>query len=79
VEEVMKKLIALFAATALVATPVAAQTAAAPEPVRAGAEMENENELRGGFIIPTVVVIGVILAILALTDTWPFDEDPESP
>lgn len=73
-----KGIVALFAAGALVATgPVVAQTRAAdPVPVRTGAQMEEESDLRGrGIIIPTLAIVGVILLLLALTDTWPFDKD----
>ena len=78
-----KSFISLLAAGALVASgPVVAQSraAAADVPARTGAQMEGESDLRGrGIIIPTVVVVGLILLILALTDTWPFDDDPVSP
>ena len=77
-----KSLVALFAAGALAASgPVVAQSRAASAelPARSGAEMEDASELRGGFIIPTVAIVGVILLILALTDTWPFDDEPASP
>ena len=76
------RLIALMAAGALVASgPAIAQSRAAdPAPVRSGAEMQDSNEMRGGYIIPAIAVVGVILLILALTDTWPFDdEDSVSP
>jgi hypothetical protein len=51
-------------AMSLVAAPVAAQAAAAD--LRTGTEVEGEN-LRGGFIIPLVAVVAIILGILALT------------
>jgi hypothetical protein len=79
---VRRKLVALFTAAALVATgPAIAQSraASAPSVERSGAEMEKANELRGGYLIPTVAIIGLILLILALTDTWPFDDEPVSP
>ena len=75
-----KSFVALLATGALVATgPVLAQSRAADMPARSGAPMEDASELRGGFIIPTVAIVGVILLILALTDTWPFDDEPVSP
>ena len=43
-----------------------AQTQAAPIE-RSGAEMEEANELRGGFIIPLIALIAIILGILAAT------------
>ena len=77
-----KSLITLFAATALVVSgPVAAQSraAAAQAPVRTGAQMDQDSELRGlGVLIPAIALIGVILLILKLTDTWPFDDDGDS-
>ena len=61
-----KSFVALLAAGALVATgPVLAQSRAADMPARSGAPMEDASELRGGFIIPTVAIVGVILLILA--------------
>ena len=57
----------LLAALAF-ATPVLAQSAA-PLSVtaRTGATTADSNELRGGFIIPVIAVIAVILGIIALT------------
>ena len=53
-------------AVSMVSAPVLAQTQAAPVQ-RSGAEMEGANELRGGFIIPLIAVIAIILGILAAT------------
>ena len=77
------KLITLFAAAALASGPVAAQAqSAAPLSVvtaaRAGAQTDDANEIRGGIILPALAIIAVI-AVLALTDTWPFDDGPSSP
>ncbi len=72
--------VSLAAATALsvASAPVLAQasnpTAAAP--ARAGAEMDDANELRGGIIIPLLALIAVVLGILVVLDD---DEDAESP
>ena len=75
-----KRLVALLTAGALVATgPAVAQSRAAESPARSGAPMEEASDLRGGFIIPTVAIVGLVLLILALTDTWPFDDEPISP
>jgi hypothetical protein len=78
-----KKIIALIAATALAAGPATAQAVSASSlslaaTVRAGAETDDANEIRGGIILPTLAIIAVI-ALLALTDTWPFDDGPSSP
>ena len=78
-----RNLLGLVAAAAVLATPIAAQAsrAAAPAPAaaRAGAPMEDANQVRGGFILPLIVIIGLVLGILKLTDTWPFEDEPESP
>lgn len=63
------------------ASPVLAQTnapTAAPQPA---AESAEGSELyRTGFIIPLVGITVAVLVILALTKTWPFDDDePVSP
>lgn len=75
------KLIALAAAAALAAGPTMAQAQTAPAPLaaaaRAGADLDDANGIRGGVILPTLAII-LIIGVLALTDTWPFDE-PESP
>jgi hypothetical protein len=82
------KILAATAALSLVASPALAQQAApesarpdsqvtAPEP---GTESLDSSELRGrGIILPLLGLAAIILAILALTDTWPFDDEPASP
>lgn len=70
-----KKTLAAAAALSLAATPVLAQSRA-PEPA---SEQVEGSEIRGGVILPTLVLIALILAVLKATDTWPFDEDPQSP
>ena len=80
---VFKGLIAAVAAVALSATPAlaaangAAAAARATEVAPAGESVDG-SELRGGFIIPLLVLIAIILGILAaLHDD---DEDlPTSP
>src|SRR5688500_565421 len=59
-----KVLASVAVATSLVAAPLVAQAAAAG--LRSGAEVEGEN-LRGGFIIPLIAIIAIILGILAAT------------
>ena len=61
-----KKFASVWVAASLVAAPLAAQAAESAAPVRSGSEVQGEN-LRGGFIIPLVAVIAIILGILALT------------
>lgn len=60
-------------AVAMVSAPALAQTQAVE---RTGAEMEQANELRGGFIIPLIAIVAVILGILAAIDD---DDRPTSP
>ena len=64
-----KASVAAALAVSMASTPVLAQTSAAPLSVaaRSGATTQNANELRGGFIIPLVALVAVILGILAAT------------
>jgi hypothetical protein len=63
-----KASVAAMLAASMVATPVLAQSAAPLSLVaRSGAETETTNEMRGGFIIPAVAVVAIILGILALS------------
>ncbi len=62
-------------AVSMASTPVLAQTAssaqrapaATSQTARAGANVEDSNELRGGFIIPVLALLAVIGGILAAT------------
>jgi len=79
---VFKGIIAATASVALMVTPAvaAAQSArAAPTAVApAGETVDEGSELRGGFIIPLIAIIAIILGILAATHDN--DEDlPHSP
>ena len=64
-----KASVAAALAVSMASTPVLAQSSAAPLSVaaRSGATTQNTNELRGGFIIPLVALVAVILGILAAT------------
>ncbi|HEU0133371.1 MAG TPA: hypothetical protein VFR28_00985 [Allosphingosinicella sp.] len=83
-----KGLIAATASVALMTTPTlaAAQTsaatsaAAAQEVAPAGEQVEGE-QLRGGFIIPLIALIAIILGICAATDVCGGDDNdpPTSP
>jgi len=77
---VFKGLIAATAAVALMASPTVAvaQSAAAQTAQLAPADESVEgSELRGGFIIPLIAIIAIILGILAATNN---DDDlPTSP
>jgi len=69
---VFNKVITAAATVALMAAPtVAAAQSAAIEP--AGESVEG-SELRGGFIIPLIALIAIILGILAATHGE--DNDP---
>ena len=75
-----KASVAAALAVSMASTPVLAQTSsAAPLSVaaRSGATTENANELRGGFIIPLVAVVAIILGILAATHSS--GDHPHSP
>lgn len=69
-----KAYVAAALAISMASTPVLAQTAqtslsAAPLSIaaRSGADTGDSSELRGGFIIPLVAVVAIILGILAAT------------
>ena len=64
-----KASVAAALAVSMASTPVLAQTSAAPLSVaaRSGATTQNASELRGGFIIPLVALVAIILGILAAT------------
>jgi hypothetical protein len=73
----LKKTIAAFAALSMTATPLLAQASApatagivSPEPA---AETVQGSELRRGYLLPLLGLTAAILALLALTDKWPFD------
>ena len=68
---VFKKAITAVSAVALLAAPTiaVAQTAA----VEPSSESVEGSELRGGFIIPLIAIIAIILGILAATHD---DGDP---
>lgn len=73
----LKKTLVAATAFSLAATPVLAQAQTAPlEPAQ---EQVEGSEVRGGVVLPLVGIIAIILAILAATKTWPFDDDPKSP
>jgi hypothetical protein len=62
----IKQALAALAATSLVATPVVAQAAAAPE-ARIGAPVGDAENIRGGWLVPALAIIAVLLGILAIT------------
>ena len=57
-------------AVSMASTPVLAQAATSASSLsatqaRSGAELSGESEVRGGFLIPAIAIIAVILGILA--------------
>lgn len=72
----MKQVMAVLAATSLVATPVVAHAAAA-DAARTASPVEDAENLRGGFLVPAIAIIAVLLGILAATSGG--DDLPTSP
>ena len=68
---VFKKVVTAASAVALMAAPTMAVAQAAP--VEPAGESVDGSELRGGFIIPLIAIIAIILGILAAIHE---DEDP---
>ena len=65
-----KASVAAALAVSMASTPVLAQTSAAPLSVAAqsGTSASGQaSDLRGGFIIPLVAIIAIVLGILAAT------------
>ena len=69
-----KGFIAATAAVALMTAPTVAAAQSAPEVAPASEKVEG-SELRGGFIIPLIALIAIILGILAATN----DDDDDLP
>jgi hypothetical protein len=79
-----KGLIAAAASVALMTTPTLASaqaTASASREIAPAAETVEGEQLRGGFIIPLIALIAIILGICAATDVCGGDDDdiPTSP
>jgi glycerol uptake facilitator-like aquaporin len=80
---IFKGIIAATASVALMVTPAvaAAQSsaqAATTEVAPAGETITEGSQLRGGFIIPLIAIIAIILGILAATNDND-DDLPHSP
>lgn len=64
----LSKALVAAVATSLIAAPIAAQAATAPVAgARIGSEIEGEGLGGGGFIIPLLAAIAVILGVVAAT------------
>jgi glycerol uptake facilitator-like aquaporin len=72
-----KRLIAATAAVALMAAPTMA-AAQSVEVAPASESIDEGSELRGGFIIPLIAIVAIILGILAATNDND-DDLPSSP
>jgi hypothetical protein len=70
---VFKQIIAATAAVALSVTPTLAAAQSAPSELAPASESVEGSELRGGFIIPLIAIVAIILGILAAIHD---DEDP---
>ena len=73
-----KGLIAATASVALIAAPTVAAAQSAPAEVAPAAEQVEGEQLRGGFIIPLIAIVAIILGILAATNDND-DDLPHSP
>ncbi len=73
----MKQALAALVASSLVATPVVAQAAAVPA-ARTGAPVGDAENIQGGWFLPALAIIAVILGILAITSGGD-DDLPTSP
>jgi hypothetical protein len=66
-----KASVAAVLAVSMAGAPVLAQSAPSAAPLsvsaRSGAATGDANQIRGGFIIPVVAVVAIILGILAMT------------
>lgn len=69
-----RKIITAASAVALVAAPTVAMAQTQLEPA---SEQVEGSELRGGFIIPLIAIVAIILGILAATHSD--DDPPHSP
>ena len=63
----MKQALAAVVAASLVGTPVVAQAAVA-QAARTGSPVEESENIQGGWLIPALAIIAVILGILAITN-----------
>jgi glycerol uptake facilitator-like aquaporin len=70
-----KGLMAATAAVALMTAPTVAAAQSAAQVAPATETVDSGNELRGGFIVPLLAVVAVILGILAATH----DDDDDLP
>ena len=73
-----KASVAAMLAVSMVATPAIAQSAASLSVAApAGAALSDANDARGGFLVPAIAVVAIILGILAAVGGG--DDRPHSP
>jgi hypothetical protein len=72
----MKQALAALAATSLVAAPAVAQAAAA-EAARTASPVGDSENLQGGWLVPALAIVAILLGILAITSGG--DDLPTSP
>lgn len=74
---ILKKAAIAFAATSVVLAPVAASATQSVQAARAASAVEGQNELEGStmWIAMALAAVGIIAAIVVLTD----DDAPTSP
>lgn len=76
-----KATLAAMLAVSMAGTPVLAQTAPSAASLsvaaRSGAEMQDANDVRGGFLIPLLAVLAVIAGIVVAVGGG--GDDPVSP
>lgn len=72
----IKKTMAAVLAASLVATPVVAQAAAA-DGARTGSPVGEGEEISGGWFLPALAIIAVILGLVVLIDDG--EDLPTSP
>jgi glycerol uptake facilitator-like aquaporin len=70
-----KGLIAATAAVALMTAPTVAAAQSAAQVAPATETVDSGSELRGGFIIPLLAIVAVVLGVLAATN----DDDDDLP
>ncbi|HEX8643937.1 MAG TPA: hypothetical protein VF702_08495 [Allosphingosinicella sp.] len=71
---VFKKVVTAAATVALIAAPT--MSVAQSAPMEPATESVDGSELRGGFIIPLIALIAIILGICAASDICGNDDDP---
>ena len=76
----MKAAIAAALGFSMASAPVLAQSAAplsvAHSVARAGAETEDNSQINGGYIIPGLIIVAIIVGVILLTDG---NNNPSSP